>query len=316
MRKKIYFKMGFMLSLVLITILLYMFHEIGPRPDFVLPRRGMRILSMSLVGTAIAYSSIVFQTITNNRILTPSIIGFESVYMFIQTAIVFLLSTGTYFITGTENFLLSVAFMMLFSLVLYKILFGSERQNIHLILLVGMVLGAMFSSFTSFVQMIIDPNEFFILQNAMFASFNSINQEIIMVASMMIIATLIYSLRLNKYLDVMALGKENSIGLGVNHATFSRQYLLMIAILVSVSTALVGPITFLGVIVTNLTYQYLKTHKHYYTITTCIFMTIFTIIAGQFLVSRVFNFGINLSIIINFIGGLYFMYLLLKDKGR
>ena len=316
MRKKIYLKIGIMFSLALIAILLYMFHEIGPRPDFVLPRRGMRVLSMVLVSTAIAYSSVVFQTITNNRILTPSIIGFESIYMFIQTAIVFLFSTGAYFVTGTANFLLSAFFMILFSLVLYKILFGGERQNIHLILLVGMILGSMFSSFTSFVQMIIDPNEFFILQNSMFASFNSINQEIIMIASIMIIATLLYSFHLNKYLDIIALGKENSIGLGVNHATFSRQYLLIIAILVSVSTALVGPITFLGVMVTNLTYQYLKTHKHRYTLITCVFMTIFTIITGQILISRIFNFSLNLSIIINFVGGIYFMYLLLRDKGR
>ncbi|MCL1924897.1 MAG: iron chelate uptake ABC transporter family permease subunit [Defluviitaleaceae bacterium] len=316
MHKKVYFKIGIMFAFATAAILIYMFHEVGPRPDFVLPRRGLRVLSMTLVAISIAYSSIVFQTITNNRILTPSIIGFEAVYMFIQTSIVFFFSAGSYFITGTPNFLVSVAFMMLFSLFLYKILFGGENQNIHLILLVGMVLGAMFSSFTSFVQMIIDPNEFFILQNAMFASFNSINSSLITIASISIVAVLLYSLRLNKYLDVMALGKDNSIGLGVNHTTFSRQYLLIIAILVSVSTALVGPITFLGVIVTNLTYQYLKSHKHAHMLAMCSFMTIFTIVAGQFLVSRVFNFGINLSIIINFVGGLYFMYLLLKEKGK
>ena len=316
MLKKPYIQISIVFLLSLGIALFYLFYDIGPRIDFTLPRRALRVLSMVIASSAIAYSSVVFQTITNNRILTPSIIGFESVYMFIQTALVFFLSTGMFFISATTNFTISVVFMMLFSLLLYKVLFGKENQNIHLVLLVGMVLGAMFSSFTSFVQMIIDPNEFFILQNAMFASFNSINGDLITISSILIALALIYGISLNKYLDILALGKENSIGLGVNHSKFSRKFLLIIAVLVSVSTALVGPITFLGIIVTNLTYQYLNSHKHKHTLTMCILLTIYIVISSQFLVSRVFNFGINISIIINFVGGLYFMYLLLRNKGR
>lgn len=307
-------KLALLFSLALLAICIYMFEGIGPRPDFVLPRRALRVVSMVLVALCVAYSSITFQTITSNRILTPGVIGFEAVYMFIQTSIVFVFTSGSYLITGTPNFLLSVATMMLFSLGVYSIVFKGDKQNIFFILLVGMIFGTMFTSLTTFMQMMIDPSEFFIIQNRILASFNTVNQELILIASIAVGGSLLLCAPLTKYLDILALGKDHSISLGVDHAKFSRRLLLVSAVLVSVSTALVGPVMFLGVLVTNLAYQFISTHKHRYTLPACIAITIIALVGGQFLVSRVFNFAVNLSVIINFIGGLYFMYLLLKES--
>ena len=300
--------------LALFAISFYMFEGIGPRPDFVLPRRALRVVSMVLVAAAVAYSSVVFQTITANRILTPSVIGFEAIYMFIQTVIVFSLGGGSFLITGTPNFLVSVAAMMVFSLGVYQIMFRLEGQNIYFILLVGMVLGIMFGSLTTFMQMTIDPSEFFIIQNRVFASFNAVNQYLITIAAVSVGVILLLCIPLTKYLDVMALGREHSMSLGVNHLRLSRMLLIVIAVLVAVSTALVGPVTFLGVLVTNLTYQFMRTYKHRYILPACIAVTTISLVGGQYLVSRVFNFGINLSVVINFVGGIYFMYLLLKES--
>jgi len=229
---------------------------------------------------------------------------------------VFFAASGGYFITGIPNFLLSVGIMMVFSLLIFSVVFKKANQSIHFLLLAGMIMGTVFSSLTTFIQMLIDPDEFAILQNRLFINFNSVNEELITVAAVIIIGILI-SLIYFKYLDVLALGSDVSISLGANHGRLSKIYLMIIAMLVSSSTALVGPATFLGLIVTNLTYELVKSYKHKHIIPVTVLISIIAVVGGQFIVSRVFNLATNLSVIINFIGGLYFMYLLLfKNRKR
>ena len=295
-------------------MLLYLLHDIGPNPAFVLPRRGMRLLSMSMVAIAVAYASVIFQTITTMKIFTPSIIGFDSLYMFIQSVMVFISAGSGYFITGIPNFLLSVALMMLFSVLIYSLVFKKSNQSIHFLLLSGMILGTVFSSLTTFIQMLIDPDEFAILQNRLFINFNAVNTSLIYVATAIIICAIIISLIFFKYLDILALGSDMATSLGANHKKLSKFYLIIIAMLVASSTALVGPATFLGLIVTNLTYEIVDSYKHKHLIPIACLVSIISVIGGQFIVSRIFNLSTNLSVIINFIGGLYFMKLLLfKD---
>ncbi|MCL1990035.1 MAG: iron chelate uptake ABC transporter family permease subunit [Defluviitaleaceae bacterium] len=310
-QKKVYIWVGILFFIALSAILLYLFHNLGPNPGFVLPRRRLRVVSMTVVAIAIAYSSVLFQTVTTMRIFTPSIIGFDALYMFIQSVMVFFVATGGYFITGVPNFLLSVGIMIVFSLVIYSLVFRKGNQNIHFLLLAGMILGTVFSSLTTFIQMLIDPDEFAILQNRIFINFNSVNEDLITVATIVMISAILMSLFYVKYLDVMVLGADAATSLGANHRRLSKIFLLIIAMLVSASTALVGPATFLGLIVTNLTYQLVQSYKHKYIIAIAVLISIIAVVGGQFIVSRVFNLATNLSVIINFIGGLYFMYLLL-----
>jgi len=307
-------KLFLLFILVVSAVIIYIYEGVGPNPGFTIPRRTSQALAMCIVAIAIAYSSVIFQTITNNRILTPAVIGFEAVYMFIQTVIVFVFSAGSHFITGIPNFLLSISVMMLFSLVIYSIMFKKDGQNILFLLLIGMVLGTMFSSLTSYLQIMIDPSEFFIIQSRMFASFNSINLNLLYISILMVVLAILPTIKYIRYLDVISLGKENAISLGINHARLSKCFLIVIAVLVSVSTALVGPVTFLGVMVANITYNYIKTYKHAYILPTCCLITILALVGGQYLVARVLNFSTTLSVIINFCGGLYFLILLLKEN--
>ena len=115
-------------------------------------------------------------------------------------------------------------------------------------------------------------------------------------------------------MDVISLGKEHAINLGVNYDKVVKKMIIVVAILVSISTALVGPITFLGLLVTNVTKQIFRTYKHSYLICSSILISILTLVSGQFLVERIFTFTTTISVIINFIGGVYFIYLLLKES--
>ncbi|MBF6598226.1 MAG: iron chelate uptake ABC transporter family permease subunit [Fermentimonas sp.] len=311
MRRNILISVVLLLSMAAI----FLFYRLGNNWEFALQLRSKKVIAILIVAASVAYSSVAFQTLTNNRILTPSIMGFESLYLLIQTLIVYMYGDETYkVLSSIDNFLVSVIGMIGFGLLLYFMIYKKGKDNIYLLLLVGIILGTLFSSLSSFMQLLIDPNDFFIVQGKMFATFNKINTDLLWPSSVILVVILFFGFRMTKYLDVMALGREQAINLGLSYNGLVKLFLVIIAILVSISTALVGPITFLGLLVTNLTYELFKTHKHTIIIAACCIVSAIALLAGQFIMERILNLSTPLSAIINMVGGLYFIYLLLKVK--
>jgi iron complex transport system permease protein len=313
MRNK--WKLVSLLVLALIFCGIYLFQGLNGSYDYALPRRGVKVAAMVLTGLAIAYATVVFQTITHNRILTPSIMGLDSLYLLIQTVIIFFLgSTHVLVVNRYVNFFISVGAMVVFALLLYQILFRRKGQPIYFLLLVGIIVGTFFGSVTTFLQVLIDPNEFLRIQDKMFASFNNVNGDLVWLSMVVIGIVILYGWKMMSELDVLSLGRENAINLGVPYDRLVRTILVLSAVLIAVSTALVGPITFFGLIVANLSYQFFRTYKHSILITGAVLMSIVALVGGQWVVERIFTFSTTLSVIVNFIGGIYFIYLLLKES--
>nr|MBO2482255.1 iron ABC transporter permease [Bacillaceae bacterium] len=312
--KRLKGKIWLLVFLAVLLIALFLFSGLSGNISYILPRRAMKIAAIILTGAAVAFSTVVFQTITQNRILTPSIMGLDDLYMLLNTVIIFLFgSTRLTMMDRNIQFLLNAGIMILFSVLMYHFLFKKE-QNIYFLLLIGFVVGTFFESFSSFMQVLIDPNEFQIVQDRMFASFNNLNIDVLYLASALFAAAALFSVRDLKYLDVMALGRDHAINLGVDFDVAARRFMVIVAVLTSISTALAGPVTFLGLLVANLSYEYLKTYRHRELILGAILISIIALVGGQWIVERVFAFSTTLSVIINFIGGIYFIYLLLKEN--
>ncbi|MFI8491375.1 iron chelate uptake ABC transporter family permease subunit [Peribacillus butanolivorans] len=292
----------------------YIFWDLGPNWDYALPRRIIKIIAIIVVGCAIAFATVVFQTVTNNKILTPSILGLDSMYMLIQTGVIFLFgSTHVMILNKNLNFLVTLTAMLIFSSLLFKFMFKQNR-NIYFLLLIGIIFGTLFGSMSSFMQVLIDPNEFQIIQNKMFASFNNVNTDLLTLAIVLMIAVIVYFMRFLKYLDVMSLGRDQAINLGVDYDFVTKRVLIVVTILISISTALIGPITFLGLLVANVAYQFIKSYQHKHILPGAMLISVIALVGGQFIVERIFTFSTTLSVIINFVGGVYFIYLLLKEN--
>lgn len=303
---------------ILILIVGGLFLSIGLNAnnmDYALSQRIPKLLAIILTGVCISVSTIIFQTITGNKILTPNVMGLDSLYVLIQTLIIFILGSSSIFSTNKKyNFVICVVSMIFLSSLLYKMMFKRENANILFLLLVGMICGTLFSSLSSFMQMVIDPNEYLVLQNKLFASFNNVNVDILLISIILIILIIPFIYDDLKYLDVINLGRDQAINLGLDYDKLVRKLFVIVAIFISISTALVGPITFLGLLVVNLSRQMVKTYKHKYLITMSILLSVFILVFGQLLAERIFKFNTPVSVIINLIGGIYFMYLLLKES--
>lgn len=301
--------------LAIVFILLYGFYDIKGGFDYAFPKRMIRVAAMVVTGCAIAYSTVVFQTITQNRILTPSVMGLDSMYEVVQTLIFFFAgSMSVWVLNKYLNFGAAILAMVLFALILYRFLFKADKHPIYLLLLIGMIIGTLLGSLVTFLQVLIDPVEYLSLQNLLFASFSNIKPDVLYIAIAILLVAFIIGYRMLGDLDVMSLGRENAINLGVNYDRMVMNMLILSSVLIATSTALVGPITFFGLIVANLSYQFFSTYKHSILILGASLISIVALVGGQFFVEHVFELRTTLSVIINFVGGIYFIYLLLKES--
>ncbi|EAJ8153989.1 enterochelin ABC transporter permease CeuC [Campylobacter coli] len=310
MRKKILI----LAFLTLIMALVFVFAGLKDFDEYALKNRFLQIAAIVIVAICIAISTVIFQTLCNNKILTPAIIGLDSLYMLLQSTLIFSLGSANLSVYRNDiNFLITLACMVVFSLGLYKILFSSDK-SIYLIMLLGLIFGTLFSTLSSFFEILIDPDEFMIIQGRMFASFDNVAFDVLALAYIVTLLSFIWIFRYMKFLDPLSLGKDLSINLGINYQKISKHLMIIIAILTSISTALVGPITFLGLLVVNITYELFKTAKHSILLLACILISILALLGGVFFVSRIFDYNTTISVIINFLGGIYFIYLVLKGN--
>lgn len=308
-------KMMILITIATLFCIIYLFQDLNGSFDYALPRRGIKVIAMVLTGISIAYATVVFQTIAHNRILTPSIMGLDSLYLLIQTFIIFFLGSDHVMVVNKKgNFFISIIAMIVFALLLYYLLFKKGKKPVYFLLLVGIIIGTFFESISTFLHVLIDPNEFQRVQDKMFASFNNVNADLVWISVFIITVVILIGWRFMNYLDVLSLGRDNAINLGVPYDKIVKRLLVMVAILISVATALVGPITFFGLIIANLSYQFFQTYRHTTLISGAIVMSIIALVGGQWVVERVFTFSTTLSVIINFFGGVYFIYLLLKES--
>lgn len=281
------------------------------------PRRAGKMIAILIVSYSIGYSTVTFQTITGNRILTPSIIGLDSLYLFIQTVIVFAFgSKQLSMMTGYPNFILSVVFMIGSSCLLFYFLFKGDNKNLYFLVLAGMIIGTLFRGMSTFMQVLLDPNEFTVLQGKMFASFNNINQDLLGISALFVIIIFLITLKDLKEYDVIELGADHAINLGISYNRAVLKSLIITSILISVSTALVGPITFLGILVVSLSHRIIKSYHHSLQILAAVLIGCLSLSVGTLIVEKFFQFSIPISVIINFFGGLCFIYLLLKESKK
>lgn len=274
-----------------------------------------KVIAMIITAFAIGAATIIFQSVINNTIVTPCLLGMNALYTLIHTSVVFVLGSGSILFTNDNlSFLVDLVLMGIIATVVYSWLFKMTGHNVLYVLLVGTVLTSFFSSIQSTLTRVMDPNEYDTLLTSLVASFSNIDSGII-IFSVIILALIVVIFRKEfALLDVITLGKEQAINLGVDYDRCIRRLLLAITLCIAVATAMVGPISFLGLIIANISRQLLKTYRHTQLIAGAALMGVIALIGGQFIVERVFVYSIPISVFITVAGGIYFLYLILKGS--
>ncbi|WP_408925145.1 iron chelate uptake ABC transporter family permease subunit [Corynebacterium sp. YSMAA1_1_F7] len=289
----------------------------GTRGFWLLAERRMNaVIAIAIVAVAQAVATVAFQTVTNNRIITPSIMGFESLYVAIHTSTVFFLGgSGLVEARTMSTYIIQLVLMVGFALLLYSWLLTGKNANMHAMLLVGIVIGAGLGSVSTFMQRLLTPSDFDLLTARLFGSVNNAEPEYFPISIVLVAVAAGALLLMSRTLNVLALGPDATTNLGINHRGKAIVVLILVAILMAVSTALVGPMAFLGFLVATLAYQFAGTSDHRYVFPMAI-ATAFLVLAGAyFVMNHIFYAQGVVSIIIELVGGTVFLYVILR-KGR
>lgn len=309
-------KLIILMSVTLILGALYLFVGLDFEIfEYQFNSRLRKLCLMLLVGAAIAASTVIFQAITVNRLLTPSIMGLDAVYLFSKVLILFIFGTSSIFITNFYlNFTVTLVVMVIFALVLFEGIFKYGQFSVYFILLIGVILGTFFRSITGFLELLINPEDFLVIQSAMFANFDGGNPTLMTVSAIVLAVLLLITVVMLPYLDVLLLGRAQAINLGVLYTQMTRFLLILVALMVAIATALVGPITFLGLLTVNLAHELIKNFEHRYILPATLCISWISLFIAQWIVENVFEATTQVSILINLIGGVYFIYLLMKRR--
>ncbi|MEQ5126083.1 iron chelate uptake ABC transporter family permease subunit [Providencia alcalifaciens] len=306
-------RIGLLAALSVLSIILYMTINLGSNLAYILPHRGYIVLTMIIVAFGSGVSTVLFQTIANNKILTPSIMGLEALFILLQTIFVFYTdSFPASWLLNIGKFLLESSLLVIFSVLLYRWLFISVKMNINLVLMVGIILGTLFRSVATLLQRLMDPNEFSILQSRMFATFTKGTPELILFTLVITVIVGILLWRMRYCFDVLALGQANAVNLGINYRQQVTVILLLISVLVAISTALVGPLTFLGLMVANLAYYIAGSSQHRYLLPVSFLLGVIALVGGQLILEYGLNKAGTLSVVLEFVGGIFFIYMVLR----
>nr|WP_297279791.1 iron chelate uptake ABC transporter family permease subunit [uncultured Butyricicoccus sp.] len=312
-------KLLLMTALVLVCAAAYMLIEV----DFSNPKlfqyamkiRTPKLMVMLITAFAIGGASIVFQSVIRNTIVTPCLLGMNALYTLIHTAVVFFLGSASVIASNANlSFAVDVVLMGIIATVIYSWIFKKTRHNVLYVLLVGTVLTSFFGSIQTTLTRVMNPNEYDNLLNTLVASFNNINSEIIVFCLVLLAAIVLVLRKELALLDVLTLGKEQAINLGVDYDRCIRRLLLGVTLCIAVATAMVGPISFLGLIIANLSRQLLKTYRHSQLIVGSALFGMIVLVGGQLIVEHIYVYAIPISVFITVGGGLYFLYLLLTRK--
>lgn len=312
-------KLMFMLLLVALAGAAYMLVGVNFENQklfaYAMKIRTPKLIAMLITAFAIGGASIVFQSIINNTIVTPCLLGMNSLYTLIHTAIVFFVGSGSLLARNANAaFAADLLLMGVVATVVYSYLFKKTRHNVLYVLLIGTVLSSFFSSIQTTLTRVMDPNEYDSLLSTLVASFSNINSEIILF-SVVVLAVVIFVLRKDlALLNVITLGKDQAVNLGVDYDRTIRRLLLGVTLCIAVATAMVGPISFLGLIIANLSRQLLKTFRPGQLILGSALFGMIVLVGGQLIVEQVFTYAIPVSVFITVGGGIYFLYLLLTNR--
>lgn len=302
-----------MTAVALALVALYLFGSLSGNVGYLLGRRATTVATLVLVATAIGVSTVLFHTATANRILTPSIMGLDALYLALQTTAVFFLGSHvTATASATLQFGIELVAMVGFSLTLFWFVMGRFGRSLTLLLLVGVLLGGLFRGVSSFLQRLLTPEDFLVLSDRFFADFTGTDPALLGVAAVVVGVVSVLAWVDRHRLDVVGLGRDLAVCLGVDHRQRILIVLTGVALLVGTSTALVGPTLFFGLLASHLAYRLLGTQRHASTIPGAAVAGIISLVGGQWAFERVLRLEGSLSMVVEFVGGLVFIALLLS----
>lgn len=303
----------------LFLCVLYMGYDVNTTKqryiDYTLNIRYPKLWGLVLNAFCVGFATVAFQSVVSNRLITPSLLGMSSFYTFVGTVISILfgflgLRIGNMYISYLIN-LFAVAF---FGYLLYGHLFKKTNYNVTYVLLTGTVLASLFDSTSGLLSSF--ARGFSIsLFGAGTRSYGK-DTDLLAFSTLLALVMLVIFWQDFCKLDVIGLGRNNVINLGVDYDKQTGHILVAVLLFLAIATIAGTIYGFLGLILSNLSREIFKTYKHFYLLLGSFFLGVICLVGSQFWMEHFASYQMSIDVYITIFGGSYFLFLLVKNKGN
>ena len=267
-----------------------------------------RLLSVCITGVGMSICGLIMQQLTRNKFVSPTTaatMDFAKLGMLIAMV----------FFTGA-SFFHKMIFSFIFSLVGTFLFMGIMKQvkfqNSLFIPLIGMMLGNVVNSITSFIAY-----QFDLVQNISswaqgdFTNIMKGNYELIYLSIPLVFIAFLYA---NKF-TIAGMGEDFSTNLGLNHQWIVNIGLTIVALITSVIIITVGSIPFVGLIVPNIVSMVLGDHLKHSLGQTALLGAFFLLVCDMIGRLVIYPYEVSIGLTVGIIGSVVFLYLIIRrDK--
>ncbi|WP_042221167.1 FecCD family ABC transporter permease [Oceanobacillus manasiensis] len=279
--------------------------------DFRLPRMVIALL----IGAGMAVSGAILQSVTQNELADPGIIGINAGAGFAVVLSIYLFQSGSLSASTTSVFLLPAAALIgsaIAATLIYAISWKNGVSPIRLIL-VGIGINAAFSALIIVFQLKMDPNDF--TRATVWLSGNISGTDWTYVYALLpwILILLPYTFSKANTLNTMNLGDDIAKGLGTKVERERLLLLLAAVALAGSSVAVGGGIAFLGLVTPHLVKKMVGTRHQAVLPISALMGGLLLLVADTVGRNILSPSEIPVGLVVSVIGGIYFIYLLIKS---
>ena len=275
--------------------------------------RATRLGALVVVAVSLTTATAVFQAVTRNRILSPSVMGFDSMFQLMATASIFFFGSAR--VSAVPNavmFLINTALMTGLAVSMFLTVLRGRRSNVYLLVLVGIVVGTFLRSITSLLSTVMDPGEYLTVADVGTASFAVVNTESLGISVIVAVAAIAYIVARSRVWDILSLGPEVAIALGLDYRREAKLALTASSLLVACATALVGPLMFFGLLVVNIAHYVGTSTRLRELIGVSVGVGVVVLVGGQALLEHVLHQATILPVVLELVGGLLLLAMIVK----
>lgn len=268
-----------------------------------------RVLLVMGVGAALSLAGASYQSTFRNPLVSPDILGVTAGASF-GAALGMIISLQSF----TMIYLFAFAFGVLAVLITYFIANLGKSNQIMMMVLSGIVVGSLFNSFISILKYVADPYEK--LPGIVFWLMGGFNRtgwgELIFAAPFIIIGIIVLFV-IRWYLNVMSMGEEEAISMGVNVKLIRTVMILSSTLMVAASVATVGQVSWIGLVVPHIS-RFIVGADHKYMIPASGLLGASTLLIMDNIARSLTGAEIPISIVTALLGAPFFAYLLISQK--
>ena len=271
-----------------------------------------RVLNAVLAGSALSCSGIILQSLLRNNLAEPGLLGI-SAGAGLGAILIFLfpLSFSFYLITPV-----AFVFAVLTTVLIFFIAKGlngkySNFISSNKIILAGIAINAMLASLNGFLLIISGDA----LNSIVFWLNGSLSgrgwSEFNMTAGF-IIAGLIFSILIAKELNVLNLGDELAVSLGLNIKRMQKVSIALASLLAGCAVAIAGIISFVGLVIPNISKLIIGNDYRYTVPCTIILGALFLVISDMLARIVIAPSELPVGVVTSFLGAPVFIWLIFK----